>query len=67
MAHPSRSAPPGSSYAPPDPLSIEDKPEAYRYWARTLEVEESRLRKAARKAGPLVDDVKKELGSYGPG
>jgi hypothetical protein len=54
-------------YTPPDPTQIEDKPEALRYWARTLEFDEDRLRKAVRKVGPLVEDVKHELGSYGVG
>jgi hypothetical protein len=53
-------------YIPPDPLTIEDKPDAYRFWARTLETEEERIKKAVRKAGPLVEDVKKELGIAGP-
>ena len=55
-------------YVPPDPTQIEaGKPEALRYWARTLETDEERIRQAVRKAGPLVEDVKKELGTYGPG
>lgn len=55
------------NYVPPDPTVIEDKPEALRYWASTLESEEERIRKAMRKVGPLVEDVKHELGSYGAG
>lgn len=54
-------------YTPPDPTVIEDKPEALRYWARALEFDEERVRKAVRKVGPLVEDVKHELGSYGAG
>lgn len=54
-------------YVPPDPTVIEDKPEALRFWASTLESEEERIRKAMRKVGPLVEDVKHELGSYGAG
>lgn len=54
-------------YTPPDPTVIEDEPEALRYWARTLEFDEERVRKAVRKVGPLLEDVKHELGSYGAG
>lgn len=54
-------------YVPPDPTAIEDKPAAYEFWSRTLEFEEERIRKAVRKVGPLVEDVKHELGSFGPG
>ena len=60
-------ADPCNGYAPPDPLTIEDKKDAYCYWARTLEFEEARIRKAVRKVGPLVEDVKRELGSFGVG
>ena len=56
-----------SSYTPPDPTVIEDKPEAVRYWSRALETDEERIRQALRRVGPLVEDVKHELGSYGPG
>ena len=52
-------------YRPPDPTKIEKSDEAIRYWARTLEVKEDRLRSAVRKAGPLLEDVKKELGIAG--
>ena len=34
---------------------------------RTLETDEDRLRRAVRRVGPLVEDVKRELGSYGVG
>ena len=54
-------------YVPPDPTQIEKKPEALQYWARTLETKEDRLKKAVDKAGPLLDDVKKELGIGGVG
>jgi hypothetical protein len=54
-------------YRPPDPTRIEKSDEAIRYWAATLEVKEDRLRKALDKAGPLLEDVKKEIGSYGVG
>ena len=52
-------------YRPPDPTKIEKTDEAIRYWASTLEVKEERLRRAVEKAGPLLEDVKKELGIVG--
>ena len=55
-------------YIPPDLTRIEaERPEAVRYWARTLETDEERILQAVRKVGPLVEDVKHELGSYGVG
>jgi hypothetical protein len=58
---------PCHGYIPPDPLEIEDKADAYCYWAKTLEFEEDRIRKAVRRVGPLLEDVKKELGTFGVG
>ena len=58
---------PSTTYRPPDLLTIENKPEAYDYWAGTLEADKDEIQKAVRKVGPLVEDVKKELGSYGVG
>ena len=55
------------TYTPPDPTVVENKPEALEYWARTLETTPERVGEALRKAGPLVEDVKKEIGSYGVG
>ena len=52
-------------YVPPDPTRIEKKPEAIRFWARTLETQEEKLTQAVDKAGPLLEDVKKELGISG--
>jgi hypothetical protein len=52
-------------YQPPDPTKIETKPEALHFWARTLETDKNRLRKAVKKVGPLLEDVKKELGIAG--
>jgi hypothetical protein len=52
-------------YQPPDPTKIEPDPEALHFWARTLETDENRLRKAVTKVGPLLEDVKKELGIAG--
>ena len=54
-------------YNPPDPTKIETKPEALRFWAKTLETKETRIQKAVKKVGPLLDDVKKELGIGGVG
>ncbi|HYD55990.1 MAG TPA: DUF3606 domain-containing protein [Burkholderiales bacterium] len=55
-------------YTPPDPTQIDTKkPEALRYWAKTLETDEQKLRSAVQKAGPLLEDVKKELGIAGVG
>ncbi|HWM44875.1 MAG TPA: DUF3606 domain-containing protein [Burkholderiales bacterium] len=54
------------TYVPPDPTEIEaSKPEALRYWARTLETDEEKIRRAVRKVGPLLESVKKELGIAG--
>ena len=55
------------AYRPPDPTLIEDKPEALRYWARTLETPEDKIRSAVRKVGPVLDTVKQELGIGGVG
>jgi hypothetical protein len=55
------------SYVPADVTQIELKPEALDYWARTLEADKAKIRRAVEKVGPLVEDVKKELGSYGVG
>ena len=38
---------PKQGYLPPDPTLVEDKPEALRYWARTLETDEERIRRAS--------------------
>ena len=52
-------------YDPPDPTRIESKPEALRFWANTLETDPSRVEQAVKKVGPLLEDVKKELGIAG--
>jgi Protein of unknown function (DUF3606) len=53
-------------YAPPDPAKIDaDNPEALRFWARTLETREDKIRQAVRKVGPMLDKVKQELGIAG--
>jgi hypothetical protein len=53
-------------YTPPDPTTIDArKPEALRYWAKTLETDEQKIRRAVEKVGPLLEAVKKELGIAG--
>jgi hypothetical protein len=53
-------------YMPADPTLIEgEKPAAIDYWSKTLEVRPERLKEALRKAGPLLEDVKRELGIGG--
>ena len=58
---------PARGYRPPDPTLVEDKPEALDYWARTLETDEEKLRRAVRKVGPVLEKVKQELGIGGVG
>jgi Protein of unknown function (DUF3606) len=58
---------PERGYQPPDPTLVEDSPEALRFWARTLETDEETIRRARRKAGPVLEAVKKELGIGGVG
>ena len=41
------------------------KPEALDYWARTLETDPEKIRKAVQKVGPVLETVKKELGIAG--
>ncbi len=53
-------------YAPTDMTKIDArKPEALRYWARTLETDEQKLKRAVEKVGPELETVKKELGIGG--
>ena len=53
-------------YVPPDPTTIDvNEPAALRFWARTLETPEDKLTQAVRKAGPMIEAVKKELGIAG--
>jgi uncharacterized protein DUF3606 len=57
---------PRSEYAPPDPATIDaENPEALRFWARTLETKEDKIRQAVRKVGPMLEKVKQELGIAG--
>ena len=58
---------PARGYQPPDPALVEDKPEALRYWAGTLETDEEKIRRAVRKVGPVLEKVKQELGIGGVG
>ena len=58
---------PARGYWPPDPTLVEDKPEALDYWARTLETDEEKIRRAVRKVGPVLEKVKQELGIGGVG
>jgi hypothetical protein len=53
-------------YMPPDPAKIDaENPEALKFWARTLETKEDKIRQAVRRVGPMLDKVKKELGIAG--
>lgn len=52
-------------YQPPDPTKVETKPEALHFWAGTLETDADRIERAVQKVGPLLEDVKKELGIAG--
>jgi hypothetical protein len=52
-------------YDPPDPTLIEIKREALEYWARTLETDPDKIRKAVQKVGPVLEKVKQELGIAG--
>ena len=58
---------PEARYTPPDPTQIELKPEALDYWARTLETNPDKIRKAVQKVGPMLERVKQELGIGGVG
>jgi hypothetical protein len=54
-------------YVPPDLTQIEQKPEALDYWARTLETDPDKIRRAVEKVGPVLEKVKHELGIGGAG
>jgi hypothetical protein len=55
-------------YVPSDLTQIDaTNPEALRYWAKTLETPEDKLRRAIQKVGPMVQQVKEELGIGGVG
>jgi len=57
----------GPQYSPPDPAMIEVKPEALDFWARTLETNPEKIRRAVQKVGPSLEKVKLELGIGGAG
>ena len=57
----------GPRYTPPDPTRIELEPEALDLWARTLEADPEKIRRAVRKVGPMLEQVKLELGIGGAG
>lgn len=53
-------------YEPPDPTRIDaDDPRALRFWAGTLSKRPEEIRAAVAKAGPMLEDVKRELGMAG--
>ena len=55
-------------YIPPDPTVIEvESSAALRYWSKTLETDPDKIRGAVEKVGPLLEDVKDELGIGGVG
>jgi hypothetical protein len=55
----------GPKYVPPDPTQIDLQPEALDFWARTLETNPEKIRKAVQKVGPALERVKQELGIAG--
>ena len=58
----------GPKYNPPDPAKIDlNDPGALDFWARTLETNPEKLRAAVKKVGPMLDQVKVELGIGGVG
>jgi Protein of unknown function (DUF3606) len=57
----------GPNYIPPDPTQIELKPESLDFWARTLETNPEKIKKAVQKVGPALERVKLELGIGGAG
>ena len=53
-------------YVPSDLTQIEaGTPEALDYWARTLETDPEKIRRAVGKVGPGLEKVKQELGIAG--
>ena len=57
----------GPKYTPPDPTRIDLEPEALDFWARTLETNPEKIRRAVQKVGPMLERVKLELGIGGAG
>jgi uncharacterized protein DUF3606 len=65
-AVPSGMAAPPQAYDPPDPTQVEVRdPRALRFWAGTLNKRPEEIRSAVAKVGPLLEDVKRELGIAG--
>jgi uncharacterized protein DUF3606 len=55
-----------SDYVPRDLTRIDPRrPEDLDYWARTLETDKEKIRRAVEKVGPVLETVKKELGIAG--
>jgi uncharacterized protein DUF3606 len=53
-------------YVPPDPTYIDAAdPSALRFWAGTLNKPPEQIRAAVAKVGPMLEDVKRELGMAG--
>jgi uncharacterized protein DUF3606 len=53
-------------YDPPDPTRIDlGDPQALRFWAGTLNKPAEQIRAAVGKVGPMLEDVKRELGIAG--
>jgi HAMP domain-containing protein len=53
-------------YEPPDPTRIEaGDPQALRFWAGTLDRPAEEIGAAVSKVGPMLEDVKRELGIAG--
>jgi len=53
-------------YAPRDLTQIDvNRPKDLDYWARTLETDGDKIRRAVEKVGPVLEKVKKELGIAG--
>jgi hypothetical protein len=53
-------------YVPTDLTQIDaGKPEALDFWARTLETDPEKIRRAVGKVGPMLEQVKQELGIGG--
>ncbi len=62
---PSRAPRTSAQYTPPDPTRIDLEPEALDFWARTLETDPQKIRRAVQKVGPVLEEVKQELGIAG--
>jgi uncharacterized protein DUF3606 len=59
-------AAPQQAYEPPDPTQIDARDSrALRFWAGTLNKAPEEIRAAVTKVGPLLEDVKRELGIAG--